>query len=181
MIQLLYANVQTLPTSQGEFHHSHISLIMNPTLYTTLSNTVWVDPSNNILYTTVLLNATTAHLKHIKQQHNEGHLIYENSGTMDETLKIESMTPSKTLILRISKTSTPRFWESGAIISSMTPSISTEIHDHEPWSQKSTNEWSNQIHATDLQVLLARRWLRSVWGRRKYAKQISASPPEDTT
>ena len=34
-MQLIYANLDTLPTSQGVGHHGHIGAIMNPMLYTT--------------------------------------------------------------------------------------------------------------------------------------------------
>ena len=61
MIQLIYYNAVTLPTPQGEGHHGNIDIIINPTLYTTLSNTACTNPTNLGVYPTVTTNANAAH------------------------------------------------------------------------------------------------------------------------
>ena len=61
MMKLLYANETTPLTSQGGGHRVHTSLIIKPTIHTTLSNTAWAEPRNPRVYPTFPLNATTAH------------------------------------------------------------------------------------------------------------------------
>ena len=61
LMQLLYARTATLPTPKYGVHHIHIVLVMNMTLYTTLSNLAWVEPNEPRLYHTVPQNATAAH------------------------------------------------------------------------------------------------------------------------
>ena len=46
MMHILYASVATLLTPQGGLHHGHISIIMKPTLYTTLSTRAWTNHTN---------------------------------------------------------------------------------------------------------------------------------------
>ena len=53
IMQLLYANIETLLIPQGVGHHGHIRIFMNPTLYNTLSTTVCTNPSNPGIYPTV--------------------------------------------------------------------------------------------------------------------------------
>ena len=43
--QLMYGNAATLPTTLGGSAHSHVGLIMNETLYVTLSSTAYVAPA----------------------------------------------------------------------------------------------------------------------------------------
>ena len=87
IIQLLNTNVATLPTPQGGGYHIHTSLIMNPTIYITLYNMVWVGPSDPGVYPTFPYTNIVAHYKQLKQQNDDTCLIYNNVETMDEALK----------------------------------------------------------------------------------------------
>ena len=44
MMQLLYGNDASLPTTVGGGQHGHIGIIMTPHLYTTLANTPYKSP-----------------------------------------------------------------------------------------------------------------------------------------
>ena len=68
---------------------------MNPTLYTTPSNILRVDPANPGVYPTVLDNYTTVDFEQLQQHHDEACRIYDNSGKMNEVLTIKSLTPTK--------------------------------------------------------------------------------------
>ena len=46
LMQLLYANAATLPTTLGGGRHGHIGIIMQPTLYTTLSTVAYNTPTD---------------------------------------------------------------------------------------------------------------------------------------
>ena len=46
MVQLLYGNAASLPTSLGGGHHGHIGLIMTPELFATLSPTPYQNPAD---------------------------------------------------------------------------------------------------------------------------------------
>ena len=83
MIQFLYSNVATLPTTKGGGHHGHIGIIMKPTLYTTLLTTAWTNLPDPGLYPTVTPKSTTAHQYQIQLQHDKGRIIYEDTGTME--------------------------------------------------------------------------------------------------
>ena len=43
---MLYANAATLPTTLGGGKHGHMGLIMDPTVYATISSTPYVIPQN---------------------------------------------------------------------------------------------------------------------------------------
>ena len=45
MMQLLYGNAASLPTTLGGGQHGHIGIIMTPQLYTTLANTPYESPN----------------------------------------------------------------------------------------------------------------------------------------
>ena len=99
-MQLLYANAVTLLTPQVEELHRHIGIIMNPTLYTTLTTIAWANLLDPGLYPTMPMNATTALQEQLQLQHNEGRRIYENTGTMDEALKNQVIYTSKYTYLK---------------------------------------------------------------------------------
>ena len=46
MMQLLYGNAASLPTTLGGGQHGHIDIIMTPQLYTTLANTPYKSPND---------------------------------------------------------------------------------------------------------------------------------------
>ena len=61
MMQFLYTNEATLPTSKGGGHNVHIVIIMKPDLYTTLSTMVWMKTTVHGVYPMVPTNATIEH------------------------------------------------------------------------------------------------------------------------
>ena len=46
MMQLLYDNAASLPSTLGGGQHGHIGIIMTPQLYTTLANTPYKSPTH---------------------------------------------------------------------------------------------------------------------------------------
>ena len=58
MMQLVYADVENLPRSQGGGHRSHIISIMKPTLYKNLTTTTWDNLPNSVVYPTIPTNST---------------------------------------------------------------------------------------------------------------------------
>ena len=87
MMRLLYANAATLPTPHGGGDHGHIGIIMMETIYTTLITTAWNNPPDLVVYPTIPPNATADHRYQLQLQHDEGQIIYKNTGTMDESFK----------------------------------------------------------------------------------------------
>ena len=72
MMQIVYANTATLKMPQGWGHHGNIFMIMNPTLYTTLSTTECTNPPVPGVYPTVPTNATTDHQDQLQLQYDKG-------------------------------------------------------------------------------------------------------------
>ena len=60
MVQMLYGNSSALSTSLRGGEHGHIGLIMNPTLYATLSNTPYVLPPDPGIIPVIPTNTTAA-------------------------------------------------------------------------------------------------------------------------
>ena len=48
MMQLLYGNAASLPTTLGGGQHGNIGIIMTPQLYTTLANTPYKSPTDPV-------------------------------------------------------------------------------------------------------------------------------------
>ena len=61
MMQLLYANAETMKIPQVGGHHGHIDLIVKPTLYTTLSTKAWINPTSHGVQPTLSMKATADH------------------------------------------------------------------------------------------------------------------------
>ena len=75
MMQLIYANVATLPTPQVGLQHENIVSILNPTLYTTLTKMAWIDASNPGVYPMMPTNSTAALRKQLQVHHEKRHII----------------------------------------------------------------------------------------------------------
>ena len=90
MIQALYANAATVPTTLSGGKHDHVELIINETLYTTLEmRTPWEDPDDPGKIPTIATNVTVAHRQQANETHSEARRILENAATMDEALKTQ--------------------------------------------------------------------------------------------
>ena len=80
MMQLIYSNVVIVLTPQGLGQHKHISIVMNPTIYTLiypmLFTMVWINRSDPVVYPTVLTNTTVAHQDQFQIQHEEEYKMY---------------------------------------------------------------------------------------------------------
>ena len=87
IMQLLYSNAGILLKPEVRGHHGHTSIIMKPTLYTTLLTMVWANPPDLGVYPKISRNATAAHRVQLQLQHNEEHRIYKNTGIIYEALK----------------------------------------------------------------------------------------------
>ena len=61
IIKLLYVKTKTLPTPHYGGYHIHTDLIMETTLYTTLSNTSWLDPVDPWVLFNLLIVCHTIH------------------------------------------------------------------------------------------------------------------------
>ena len=87
MMQLLYGNDASLPTTLGGGQHGNISIITTPYLYTTLANTTYESPPNP----GITPNHATGALASIRQTeflvHKEERRIYDNHQTMEDALK----------------------------------------------------------------------------------------------
>jgi hypothetical protein len=90
MVQLLYGNAASLPTSLGGGQHGHIGLIMTPLLYTTLSPTPYTAPNDPGTSPPVLPNnASVGRRETTRLDHKEALRIFQNNNTMDDVLKTQ--------------------------------------------------------------------------------------------
>jgi hypothetical protein len=88
MVQLMYGNAASLPTSLGGGQHGHVGLIMTPILYATLSDTNYEspeDPGNDIIAPA----GRAADREHQRHAHKEERRIFENHQNMDDALKAQ--------------------------------------------------------------------------------------------
>ena len=102
-MKILCANTATITTPQGGGHHRHIRIIMKLNLYKNLMNTVCTNPHDPGLYPTIPTKSTVALWDQIKNQHDEGQRIYENTGKMDEALNNQVIDAVKEIYLKESK------------------------------------------------------------------------------
>jgi hypothetical protein len=89
IVQLMYGNAASLPTTLGGGQHGHVGLIMTPILYTTLSNTPYtlpVDPGPSPIHAR---NAAGAAIETTRLNHQEEQQIYDNNQNMDDALKTQ--------------------------------------------------------------------------------------------
>ena len=87
MMQLLYGNSASLPTTLGGGQHGHIRIIMIPQLYTTLANTPYESPPDPGITPNHATGASAAIRKTDFLVHKEERRIYENHQTMEDALK----------------------------------------------------------------------------------------------
>ena len=100
MIQLLYANVTTLPTPQVGGNHGHIGRIMNPMLYTTLTTTEWTNPPSPVVYPMIPKNTTADLQEQLQLQYDKGRRIYDNMVTMDKDFNNQVIETAKDMYLK---------------------------------------------------------------------------------
>ena len=87
LIQGLYTNAASLPTTLGGGQHGHIGLVMSNILYATISAVPYsnpIDPGPEPLFPN---NASTATKENRRTQHKEQRRIYTNHTDMDDALK----------------------------------------------------------------------------------------------
>ena len=87
MMQLLYDNTASLPSSLGGGQHGHIGIIMTPQLYTTLANTTYKIPTHPGITLTNATGALAAIRKTDFLGHKEERGIYDNHHMMEDALK----------------------------------------------------------------------------------------------
>ena len=87
MMQLLYGNAASLPTTLGGGQHVHLGIIMTPQLYTTLVSTPYKSPPDPVITPTHATGALAAIQQTYFLEHKEERRIYENHHTMEDTLK----------------------------------------------------------------------------------------------
>eukprot|EP00957_Ditylum_brightwellii_P048465 3677613-Ditylum_brightwellii.AAC.1 len=86
IMQQLYENTVTIPSSLGGGAHGHIGLVMEPTLYSSLSTTAYNGPSAPTR-TTLLGNASSQIRYNEDNRYKKELDTYENHIAMDDVLK----------------------------------------------------------------------------------------------
>lgn len=89
MIEALYANSASLPTTLGGGAHGHIGLVMSPILYTTISAIPYVSPADPGPAPTFAANVTALNKENRRVQHAEQRQIFDNNTNMDDALKAQ--------------------------------------------------------------------------------------------
>ena len=88
MVQFLYGNAASLPTTLGGDQHGHIGLITTHLLYTTLArNTAYTAPINPGILPPIATNLAVVTRETRKTTHEEARCIYDNHTNMDDALK----------------------------------------------------------------------------------------------
>ena len=87
MMQLLYGNAASLPTTLVGGQHGHIGIIMTPQLYTTLANTPYKSSPDPGITPTHVIEATAEIQQTDFLVHKEGRRIYDDHQTMKDALK----------------------------------------------------------------------------------------------
>ena len=87
MMQLLYGNATSLPTTLGGGQHGHSGIIIIPQLYTTLANTPYEIPTDPGITPTHATGASAEIRKTDFLGHKEERRIYNNHHTMEDALK----------------------------------------------------------------------------------------------
>eukprot|EP00957_Ditylum_brightwellii_P084543 6428619-Ditylum_brightwellii.AAC.1 len=89
-MQQLYKNAATIPSSLGGRAHGHIRLVMEPTLYSSLSATTYNAPSAPTR--TMLPCNTTSQVRYDEDNQYKKELdTYENHIAMDDVMKKSKM------------------------------------------------------------------------------------------
>ena len=87
IMQLLYGNVASLPTTLVGGQHRHIGIIMTLQLYTTLANTPYQSPPDPGIIPTHAIGASAEIRQTNFLVHKEERRIYEKHQTMEDALK----------------------------------------------------------------------------------------------
>ena len=90
LIQMLYGNAATLPTTLGGGQHGHVGILMKDTLYHTLSATPYVTPIDpGASAQNIPAAASVALRQQLRDEHVEQQRIYQNHINMDDALKTQ--------------------------------------------------------------------------------------------
>ena len=89
MVQLMYGNTASLPTTLGGGQHSHVGLIMTPILYATLLNVPYTNPEDPGTTPHHPNGASTAARETHCIEHKEESRIYDNNQSMDDAIKAQ--------------------------------------------------------------------------------------------
>jgi hypothetical protein len=79
MVQMMYGNAASLPTTLGGGQHGHVGLIMTPILYATLSDELFKNPDDPGTAPHHPNNATRPQREAQILEHKEDRRIYENN------------------------------------------------------------------------------------------------------
>jgi hypothetical protein len=89
MMQDLYTNAASLPTTLGGGQHGHIGIVMSPILYATISAVPYnqpVDPGPEPLFAA---NASQATKDNRRTQHKQERRIFDHATNMEDALKAQ--------------------------------------------------------------------------------------------
>jgi hypothetical protein len=89
MMQDLYTNAASLPTTLGGGQHGHIGLVMSPILYATISAEPYIDPANPGPEPLFPANAAEITKENRRTQHKEQRRIYDRATNMEDALKAQ--------------------------------------------------------------------------------------------
>lgn len=89
MIQYLYGNAATVPTSLGGGTHGHIGLVMKPATYTTLSGTPYEDPLDPGAAPRYPAGSTHAIRDQIKANWEADKQVFDSHSSMMHALKAQ--------------------------------------------------------------------------------------------
>jgi hypothetical protein len=89
IIQTLYGNAASLPTTIGGGAHGHIGLIMTTVLYATLTPTAYMVPDDPGPVVTHAANASPSIRERNTITYKEARRIYDNNANMDSALKTQ--------------------------------------------------------------------------------------------
>eukprot|EP00957_Ditylum_brightwellii_P211220 15365909-Ditylum_brightwellii.AAC.2 len=84
----LYANAAAVPNVLGGCAHGHIGLVMNTTLYSTLSTTTFTTPTHSTR-STLFPRATIGDRETMEHQYKIEKAIYDNHNTVEEAVKTQ--------------------------------------------------------------------------------------------
>jgi hypothetical protein len=87
VVQKLYGNAASLPTTIGGGAHGHIGLLVTPALYATLSATPYIAPPDPGPTPNHPNNVTAGVRETSRIQHKEDRRIFDNNTNMDNAIK----------------------------------------------------------------------------------------------
>ena len=89
MIQDLYSNAASLPTTLGGGQHGHIGLVMSPVLYATISAVPYIDTADAGPDPIFAANASNQTTEHPRAEHKQHRRVFDNASNMDDALKAQ--------------------------------------------------------------------------------------------